>query len=552
MPTPKRLPQQRTHQVTTVGPPTLGLNTTGDFASMQPTEAVEMDNLIASEQGVTVRGGWREYAKGLDAGSPVKTVMAYSSAPASSQTPPLAGSTLFAATDHGIYNVEGGGDLSARAPAIALSGATDAGRFSWVMFTTDAVNSGKQFLVACSETDGAFLYDGLTWKKFAGSGTAGPGVVTGVDPSLFVQVVVWKHRLGFVKRGSPEVWWLQVNSAGGAATVFNFGPSLRSGGMVLACINWTQDAGDGIDDRLVIVGSSGDLTVYEGTDPTTASTFSQVGVWYVGQPPVGRRFFTSSGGNIFLLTQFGVIPVAQLMEGGLDTIVLAGTDLLRQLRKIQTQLNDDFLTLLNTTGWELMDIPGLALLHIARPSIATEHIQYAFQMHALAWSRLVDVPGACYARRLNEVYAGTPDGRVLRVFTGNSDGQKVDGTGDYEIRSRLTPAFQYFDSPAVRKRALMMRLQFLSSAKPTYSLRMNADFALSPIGGSAISRVSVGSLWDVGLWDQAVWGGGKVAYGEWRTVRGLGYALAPSVFLSSTQPTTLAALTYMTDAGGPL
>jgi hypothetical protein len=241
------------------------------------------------------------------------------------------------------------------------------------------------------------------------------------------------------------------------------------------------------------------------------------------------------------------------MSGGLDTIVLAGTDLLVQLRKIQDQLNTDFQTLLNTPGWEVLNIPALALLHIARPSTSsTEFIQYAFQMHAMAWSRLLDVPGTCFAVRLNEVYAGTADGRVLRVFWGASDGQKLDGTGDYEIRSRVTPAFDYFGNPGVRKRALMMRLQFLAKSFPTYSVRMNTDFELSPIGGTTVGRPSVGSLWDVAKWDQAIWAGGKAAYGQWRTVRGMGYSMAPSIFLSTTQDTTLASLEYMTTAGGPL
>jgi hypothetical protein len=547
---PRRLPQRQTQQVTSVAPPTRGLDTTGDFATMQPTDAVEMDNLIPSDAGLTVRQGWREYAAKISTGDPVQSILIYSSAPASGLTPPLAASTIFAVTDKGIYNVEGGGDMTSRAPAIALSGANNAGMCTSVMFTA---GGGKQYLIVCSEADGAFLYDGLTWKKFVGTGAPAPGVVTGVDPALFVQVVAWKYRLGFIKRGSAEVWWLPVNNVGGVAEGFDFGPILRNGGMLLAAINWTQDAGEGIDDRLVLVGSSGDLAVYQGTDPTDATQFSQVGIWYVGQPPVGRRFYTTSGGNIYLLTQFGVIPVAQLMEGGLDTVQLAGTDLLQQLRKIQTQLADDFQFLLNTPGWQLLDLPAQALLQIARPSTsASEHIQYVFQQHALAWSRVLDVPAFCFARRLNEVYAGTSDGRVLRVFWGFSDGQKISGTGDYEIRSKLTPAFNYFSNPGVRKRALMMRAQFLAKASPAYSVRINTDFELTPVGGTTVGRGNVGSLWDVALWDKALWSGGKKAYGEWRSVSGMGYALAPSLYISSTEATTLASIEYMTDSGGPL
>jgi hypothetical protein len=337
------------------------------------------------------------------------------------------------------------------------------------------------------------------------------------------------------------------------AQLFDFGPTLLHGGMVLGLANWTQDAGEGIDDRLVIIGSSGDLAVYEGTDPSSATAFGAVGTWYIGQPPVGRRCFTSTGGNVYVLTQFGVIPVAQLMQGGLDNILTSGTDLLVQLRKLQDTLNVDFQTLIDTPGWQLIELPSLALIQIARPGVSvSDHIQYVFQQHSLAWSRILDVPGFVWARRLSEIYAGTDDGRVLRVFDGSTDGEDIHGNGAYEIRARLTPSFQYFNAPAVRKRALMIRLQFLAKANPAYAVRMNVDFEINPITGTPSAGGNTGSLWDVALWDVDVWSGGAVAFGEWRSVTGLGYSLAPSIFISSLQATTLASIEYITDAGGPL
>lgn len=550
----RRVPQHVNHTVVALPAPTHGLNTVDSLAGMPPTDAVECDNLLPTEAGLTVRGGWWTYGANLDSGSQIKTIFAYSSAPSTSMTPPLTASTLFAVTDNGIFNVEGGGDLTGKAAAIALSGAIDAGHMNSVQFTTDAVNGGKQFLIACSETDGAFYYDGVTWKKYTyTTGSAGPGQVAGVDPALFVHVVSWKHRLGFTKRGSTEVWWLPPNAFSGKATVFDFGAVLPRGGMVLGCASWTQDAGDGIDDRLVVISSSGDVAIYEGTDPTTAATFSIAGVWYVGQPPVGRRCFTNTGGNVYLLTQYGVVPIAELMQGGLDTILTAGTDLLQQLRKIQSQLNEDFQFLLNTPGWALLDIPSLALLHIARPAISvTERVQYAFHKHSLAWSRIVDMDGYCFARRLSEVYAGTMDGRILRVFDGNTDGQLLDGTGAYEIRSRLTPAFNDFGAPAQVKRAQMVRCQFLAKAIPGYSVRMNVDYEINPVTGAPIGSKEAGSMWDLSMWDHALWSGGRSASGEWRTVAGMGYALAPTIFLATMAQTTIASIEYMTSAGGPL
>lgn len=547
---PMRRPQSLTQRVLTAVAPGRGINSTGEVASMPPTDCVECDNLISADLGLTIRGGWQDYAVNLDNGAPVETVMSYEMAPLSSFSPPSANSELYAATDNGIFYVEGGGDFTGIGPEIALSGAVGAGYFSYAQFTAAG---GAQYLIACSEIDGGFLYDGLIWKKMTSLGPAGPGVITGVDPSEFVQVCVWKKRLLFVRRSTGEMWFLDVGSVGGVAQLFDFGPTLRHGGMLLALANWTQDAGEGLDDRLVIIGSSGDLAIYQGTDPGNVAAFSAVGIWYVGQPPVGRRCFTQSGGNVYLLTQFGVIPVAQLMSGGLDNILLSDSDLLKQLRKLQDLLNSDFQTLINLPGWQLLTLPALALLQIARPAISeTDHVQYVFQQHSMAWSRILDVPAFVYGIRLNEVYAGTADGRVLRVYNGTTDAMTIDGTGDYEVRARLTPAFSYFGAPEVQKRALMIRPQFLTGSSVGWSARMNVDFSVNPIGGTPVVTPPSGSLWDASLWDVALWSGGRAAAGEWRSIVGMGYSLSPSLFISSNSKTTLASIEYMVDAGGPL
>lgn len=544
-------PQRVVQAVQTMLPPVRGINSTGAVASMPETDAIEMDNMLSTDLGVAVREGWYEYATNIggDASRQVRTIMSYEGAPANATVSPLAQSTLFAAVDSGIFNIEGGGNMAAVPTVMALSGSLNAGRFSFVQFTTDA----GQYLIACSETDGGYLYDGTAWMKMVSIGGPGPGIITGVDPSNFVQVCAWKKRLMFTLRASAAVWILPIGSVGGAAVEFDFGPQLQSGGAVLGLANWTQDDGAGIDDRLVILGSSGDLVVYAGTDPTDATKFNNLGTWYIGQPPVGRRCFTTSGGNVYVLTQYGVIPVNQIVQGGLDNLLTSDTELLSQLRKLNAQLNTDFQTLLNIDGWELLALPNKALLYIARPSVSvSENIQYAFQQHNLAWSRFLDVPGKTFSRRLNEIYAGTADARVLRVMDGHTDGELLDGSGAQEIRARLTPAFSYFGNPGVLKQALMIRCNFLSAATPAYAVLMNVDFQVTSIFGNPISGSTVGSLWDQDFWDQAFWAGGSASFAEWRSIEALGYALSPSIFISSLTRTVLASIEYMTKAGGPL
>lgn len=548
-PPPMRKPQQRHHVTKTLPAPVGGMDSISPLALMPPNNAVEMDNFISSDSGLALREGWYEYACHLDNNSPIRTIFSYDAAPANSTVNPLSESELFAATDHGIFFIEGGGDCAAALPKIALTGNTNAGRFSTVQFATN----GGNFLIACSETDGAYLYDGLTWMKMVLGGTAGPGHITGVDPMLFVQVVAWKKRLIFVERASSKAWFLPVDVVGGDAKLFDFGPLLAYGGVVTALLNWTMDAGAGVDDRLVMLGSCGDLAIYEGLDPGDATQFRNVGSWYIGQMPIGRRNFTTSGGNIYVLCQYGLVPVSQVVQGGLDNILTSNTEMLKQLRLMQEQFARDFLIKIDREGWEVLDIPAKVLMLILRPKVTTtDHVSYCFQMHSLAWSRLIDIPAVTVAQRLNEVYAGTEDGDVLRIFDGHSDGKEVDGTGATEIKGRITPAFNYFGNPDVIKQALMMRPTFLSSGPVAYTCYMNVDFYLRTDTVTPIPRPPLGPVWDQARWEQAFWAPDFVSSYEWRNVSGMGYALAPTIYVSSQNRIVLASIEYMLRPGGVL
>lgn len=546
-----RQPQHQTHQVILVPPPVRGLNSVDPLSHMPDSDAVQMDNFISANSGVSVRRGWYEYAEHVGGDKEIGTLMSFEDAPDNATQAPILQSELFAATDDGIYLIEGGGNFTGVAPEIALSGAPHAGRFSFVQFAA----GGGNFLVACSELDGGFLYDGVAWIKMTEDTTSspGPGKVKGIDPSKFVQVVAWKERLMFVQRSSTRAWILPPASVGGDADVFDFGPQFTNGGDLLALVSWTQDAGEGIDDHLVVLGSAGDVAIYKGTDPTDATKFGNAGVWFIGQPPIGRRCFTTIGGNVYILAQPGLIPISQLVQGGLDNILTSSATELVQLRKIQEALRREFNSYINTLGWELVALPGLTAIMIVRPMTATgQWIQYLFQTHTMAWSRLLDIPVTTMYSRLSETYGACIDGCVMRVFDGSKDGMEIDGTGSMEIRARITPAFNYLGSPFALKQALMLRCNFISEMNPAYRVSMNVDLSLGP--SPSVPPIIAGAepLWDTAVWDRAKWFGGLDSYAEWRGVAGMGRSMTPTIYVASQYPTTLASIAYMFRPGGVL
>ncbi len=552
---PMRKPQQRGQDVQTKAPPMGGIDSISPRALMPEANAVILDNFIASESGLAMREGWWTYATNVGAaagagpGKSIETILCYAAPPDNALDSPLAQSELFAATDGGIYLVEGGGDMRAHAPVQALSGSLGAGHLNFVQFTTE----GDTYLVVCSETDGAYLYDGATWIKFTSAAGTGPGHVTGSDPTKWVQVCVYKKRLMFLERASGRAWILDTGLVGGAAAEFDFGPMLRHGGAVLALVNWTQSAGEGINDRLLVLGTAGDLIVYQGDDPTSVDAFSNVGIWYIGQPPIGRRSFTTAGGEVYALTAYGCIVAGKVVEGGLDNILTSNADMLRQLRLINPLLATEFKTKMYTPGWEIVSIPSKSLMMITRPRTSdSDDYSYAFQMHNLAWSRLLSMPARTFGLRLDEVYSGTDDGRVLRVLDGFSDARVLDGSGADHIRAQVTPAFNYYGAPEQIKQALMVKPTFLSEGPVDYIVRVDVDFYVPPAKLTPVETLPRGARWDQGIWNQSYWPAGLQAHAEWRAVEAVGTAFATTLFVSAQSRCVLSAITTAFRAGGTL
>lgn len=526
--------------------PFLGLDTVSPLAQMDPNAAVQMDNFISQAGGVRLRTGWYEYATGLP--SAIKTVFSWNGAPLNAVSPPSITSTLFCSTDEGIYEIPVAGDYSAAVPDVDLLGIQNAGRLSYVMFNTGFQN----YLVVASEAGGVWIYDGTAWTKMVQGGAPGVGVIEGVNPDDFCFVMAWKERLWFIRQNSTEAWYLPIQSVGGTAEYVDFGPSFTHGGQLLALISWTQDAGKGLDDHLVVLSSAGDMAVFQGTDPSTVETFGMIGTWFIGQPPIGRRCFTETGGTPFILTERGLLSASDLVQGGLQTANTSNTAQSAGLRRIQNALQQDFSTLLNTDGWEVRNVRTESVM-ILRPQTTVDgYEQYLWTTHTMAWAILRDIPIRTFGSRLDAFYGGTEDGRVLRLFDGSTDGRKLDGSGETEIRGRVTPAFSYYGDVATVKHAVMARADFLAEVNPAYIIRIMADFTLRGDEGSPIAVPTIASRWDDAFWDQGNWAGGPVAFGEWRTVGVIGRALAPSLFVSASRPTVLVSVTLMGKPGGPL
>lgn len=541
-------PTPQLQSITSKPPPIGGLNARDAIAAMPELDAVNLVNWVPDTYGVRSRKGFSEWAINFPSDKAVEAIMSYISATtvipsgAFLTAPTAMPGFLFAATNDGIYDVTSATD----APVLsqALSGADFAGWFS----SETLANSAGTFLLACSEADGYFTFDGAAWlKRVAG---AGPTEINGVDPADLVQVQIFKRRAWFVERDTTSAWYLPADAVAGTATEFNFGPQFRNGGSLAFLATWTIDAGDGVDDFLVAVSSMGDVAVYKGTDPASSTTFGIVGTWNVGQIPVGRRAWTQYGGDLIIASADGLYPISYVTRGGAEFLQASSKE---YTSKIRTPIGADLRATFTIRGWDIVVHPGERLMCVSVPNYSGRNsFQHAMSTSLNQWCSFSGIPTYCYGKSAGYVFAGTEDGRVLLVFNGYFDDVAYGASVGNGISGIIVPAFTNLDKPGLEKQVHMVRPTFQAVDQPGFLIGVSVNYELESPTGSPSFVTPTTSLWDVALWDLGVWGGAQQVFSEWLGVEALGFAVSAAMVTEVVGDTTLVAIDYMWEPGGPL
>jgi hypothetical protein len=525
-----------------------GINARDAFVDMPPTDCLWQENWLADAQGLKLRKGYREWATNL--GAEVQSILTYfspsnvvSSGSGYLTDPTSVAGKLFACTQVGIYDITNQTN-NPGSPAFTLSNIPLAGWMSSVMFT----NVAGSYLLACSEIDGYHHYNGATWVKPTQG--AGAGQINGVSPANLVFVTTWKKRIWFVERNSSTVWYLPTEQITGTAVALPLGSLLKHGGNVAYIANWTIDAGEGIDDFLVIVGTNGDVLLYKGFDPSSASTFSLVGTYYIGEIPVGRRGFTQYGGDLLLASVNGIVPVSYVTRGGAGTLQASQQE---YTSKIKSLFATDMAKSFNAYGWQMETYARDSLLLCSVPASARNQFQYAMSTRNNSWTAFTGIPILSLGISSGFLFAGTANGRVLLALHGGYDNVAYGQSVGASIPGIIQPAYSYFKAPGLNKVFTMVRPTFVSTDGVGYTVAMNTNFITSQVPAAPVFTPSaVGSIWGAAVWGTAVWSGGYRTTREWKGVNGFGFAGCVTLRTASIKEVVLTTLDYMYEAGGPV
>lgn len=336
--------------------------------------------------------------------------------------------------------------------------------------------------------------------------------ITGIDSSKFINVNLFKNRLYFTEKDSLNVWYLDPDSIGGAASPLYFGGIARNAGFMQAMGTWTLDAGQGADDYAVFVTSMGEVIVYNGTDPDNADKWALKGVWQIGQT-FSRRCFFKWSGDLLLLTQDGLMPLSSALQSSrLDPRVNLTDKIYYAVSIAATNYHGNF-------GWQINYFASENMLILNIP--VTDGMEQ-FVMHTItkSWARFTGIQSYCWeVSGDNDMHFGG-DGFVGTFYSNLSD----DGNN---ISATAQQAYSYFDSPGQLKRFTLVRPILQSTGGvPSVLCGISVDFdTQSQLGSVSFNPAAQAEgVWDVSKWDNAIWSGGLITTKTWQGVTGIGYS----------------------------
>lgn len=506
--------KQQVSKTTSLPAPVKGLNARDAIASMPPDFALVLDNCFCTPTTVDSRNGSSNWVTGITGW--VETVGHYLS--------PTKG-VLFAAANNSIYDVTTAGSVG----SAKLASFTN-NRWQWTNFSTP----GGNFLHMVNGADALVQYDGTSWSKITSD-------ISGVSTSALIHVNAFASRLWYVEKSSLHMWYLPLNSIAGAATLFDLSSIFTMGGFLMAMCTWTIDNTQGVQDYAVFISSEGEVLIYQGYDPSFASTFTKVGQFRMGRP-IGRRCFVKMGSDNVVLCADGVVTLSKELTTDRDISQTLSYN-------IQNTINQDVSTYNANFGWQPLYCPLANKLIINVPSTENS-MQYQYVMNTItgAWSTWNkennSFNAACWDIFEDVIYFGG-NGAVVVADTGMDDNGSA-------IQWDIQPAFSYFESLGQEKYFTLVRPIFLSSQSIQLSYVLNTDYVTNSPSTPPLSSGSGspwGSPWNVTPWTNT----GARINKNWLGLGGVGYAAALRMSgLTQGISASLQSIDYVYETGGVL
>jgi hypothetical protein len=432
---------------------------------MQVGYAIELDNLYPRHRDVVSRPGATTTCETGTTGS-VKRLIEFER---------LTVQHLIAAGDGKLFDVSG-------ASAVELGDGF--GNDYWAGATV------SHHLVLANGVDAVQKFDGTTLS--AAAYTKHASVAATLDLTKMNFVHVHGGRVYLVEKNSQTMWYgASPQTIGGDLYRFDFTTVDSMKGTLFALMSISRDGGDGPDDYLVCLFSSGDCMVYSGTNPSDSDNFRKVGKFTIGRP-LSRFGFLDTGADVVAITERGyesvnvsipfgeTTPKSKILSDNIQDVVLDATS--------RVDTND---------GWSLAYHKSQAMLIVNVPQ-GNSFVQHVQNFDTKAWCRFTGLNASSWARKGSVMHLATTAGAIKRFDGIHDDGRPI-------IVNALT-SWDYFDDNGRIKHHKLQQLTLNSVEMPDIHVAMGSDHGAIAVGPAIeFGEQESPAYWGTAKWDEAFW-----------------------------------------------
>ena len=470
--------------------PIKGWNAILPLANMPPEYAVTLDNWMPRPGWIELRGGANIWAQNLGTQAPVQSLMVY--------IPSISAERLFAAVGTTIFEVS-----NQSMPTVSKSSLIGTSIWQYVNYTPAG---GSSYLVICNGLNATLNFDGTVWTT---------PTITGVSSTKFVHVHAHQRRLWFVENNSTRIWFLGTDAIAGAATALDIGSFLTLGSFVVATATWTLDGGNGPNALFVILTNKGQVVVYQGVDPTSATAWNLVGVFDLPNPVSGRRVLCKLDADVGIITVSGLLPLSKAMPFN-----PAAERQVALTNNIQNAMLLAAGVAANNFGWEVQTWEQQTMLIMNVPTVQNyQQVQYVMNALTGAWASFSGWNANCFAIYKNSLYYGDNTGNVFLAYTGKTDFLSP-------IIADAKCAFNFFKEPGRNKRISFVKPYVVLDTTVSPTISVDVDFGDNSPSAPLSIGTAVSGSWDVAIWNVSSWSVGIISSAVWQSVYALGTALA--------------------------
>lgn len=410
-----------------------------------------------------------------------------------------------------------------------VTGSTSSGSAEIIAVHPTSATAGVLKVGAITGTfqDNETLTDPLTGSATSdipsGTSTASTVAITGVDTNKLSQVWSHKSRLFFIEKNTLKAHYLPVDSIGGALSALNLAPIFRKGGNLLFGATWSLDSGDGLDDKCVFVTDEGEVAVYGGTDPSSASTWALEGVYELGQP-IDKHAHFRIGGEVMIVTDDGIFPISQAVFTAYEQLFERALtrpieDEWRRNVAQRSSADPVAATIWQSQGFLLVSTPE---------KVGGLNASYVCNTRYGTWSRYIGWNVDCAVEHNDKFYFADENGNVYQGEVGGEDA----GSG---YTGHIVPKFSDLGTPG-KKVVSQIGLLSRSTATVTFAATALKDYENRTLPTPQATAADTSSaIWGTAEWGTATWGADEILEGSqvWKSAGATGYAISPAISITS-------------------